>query len=352
MGEHLADHTTLRLGGPADWLLTHTDPTAWPDVSRTATRHLGTPVVLGHGSNVLAADTGYPGPVIRMVTQGITVRSAPEKTVDVTVQAGHPLAGLVDFAVAEGLSGLEYLAGIPGTIGAAPIQNTGAYGRQISDVLVSLTAYDWFARETVCLLLEHCEFGYRTSLFKTCPARWTILDLTLRLRRSNRGSPVTYQHLADALAVPLGTTPPLAVAAEAVLINRRERGLTLPESGPDARQVGSVFLNPPLTARQAETLRAAGGPLHQTADGVMRGSAGWLLQHAGYGPGQLLSHGVYCSNLRTLTIVAREGATAATFAATLQKLVAQVYAVTKIRLCPEVTMLGALESNTSPATAS
>ncbi|MFF3444789.1 UDP-N-acetylmuramate dehydrogenase [Streptosporangium sp. NPDC002721] len=349
MGEHLADHTTLRLGGPADWLLTHTDPMAWPDISHAVARQHGIPMVLGHGSNILAADAGYPGPVIRMATQGITARSAPENKVDLTVQAGHSLAELIDFTVAEGLSGLEYLAGIPGTIGAAPIQNTGAYGRQISDTLVSLTVHDWLTREVVHLLPRQCGFGYRTSSFKVYPARWTILEVTLRLRRSDRASPVTYQHLADALGVPLGTTPLLATATEAVMVNRRERGLTLPSSGPDARQVGSVFLNPPLTPRQAEALRAVGGALHQTADGVVRGSAGWLLQHVGYSPGQVLAPGVYCSDLRALTLVAREGVTATTFAATLQKLAAHVRAVTKIRLCPEPAMLGVIEGDTSLA---
>ncbi|MEV6862281.1 UDP-N-acetylmuramate dehydrogenase [Streptosporangium subroseum] len=351
MGERLADHTTLRLGGPADQLLTHTDLATWADISHAAVRHHGTPVVLGHGSNVLVADAGYPGLVICMATQGITVRSAPENTVDVTVQAGHPLAGLIDFAVAEGFSGLEYLTGIPGTVGAAPIQNTGAYGQQISDTLIGLTAYDWRTREIVHVLPRDCEFGYRTSLFKASPVRWTILDVTLRLRRSDRASPVIYQHLADALAMPLGTTPPLAEAAEAVLTNRRERGLTLPETGPDARQIGSAFLNPCLTQHQAQMVHAAGGPLHRTADGAIRGSAGWLLQHVGHSPGRRLAPGVYCSNLRTLTIVAREGATTSTFAATLQKLASQVHAATEIHLSPEPVMLGLMESGTSRATA-
>ncbi|SNT06278.1 UDP-N-acetylmuramate dehydrogenase [Streptosporangium subroseum] len=348
MGERLADHTTLQFGGPADQLLTHADPAAWADTSRMAARHHGTPVVLGHGSNVLAADAGYSGPVICMATQGITVRSAPEKMVDVTVQAGHPLAGLIDFAVAEGLSGLEYLTGIPGTIGAAPIQNTGAYGQQISDTLIGLTAYDWQTGDVVNLAPVHCGFGYRTSLFKRHPARWTILDVTIRLLRSNYASPVTYQHLADALDVSIGVSPPLAEAAEAVLINRSQRGLTLPATGPDARQVGSVFLNPPLTPKQAETVRATGGPLHRTADGAVRGSAGWLLQHVGYGCGQRLALGVYCSALRTLTVVARTGATAATFATTLQNLAAQVHEATGIYLHPEPVSLGALMTVTSP----
>ncbi|WP_066932765.1 UDP-N-acetylmuramate dehydrogenase [Microtetraspora fusca] len=344
MGEQLSQHTTLRLGGPAQELLTHTDPATWPDLAHAARRHPNPPCTLGGGSNILAADAGYPGLVIRMATTGISARAVGDGAVEVTVQAGEPLQHLVRYTVAEHLSGIEYLAGIPGSVGAAPVQNSGAYGQQIADTLTAVTAHDWRSGQIVHLPATSCGFGYRTSRFKTEPGRWTILAVTLRLTRSRHAAPVTYQHLADTLGVPLGTRPPLAEAVDGVLADRRSRGLLLPIDGPDARQVGSVFLNPPLTPNQAAMVGASGGPLnrHDSTDGrqIVRASAGWLLQQCGHHPGQRLAPGVYCSTRRTLTLVASDGATATAFATALRTLAGQVMRQTGIRLRPEPVMVG------------
>ncbi|WP_433253912.1 UDP-N-acetylmuramate dehydrogenase [Streptosporangium sp. CA-135522] len=341
MGELLADHTTLRLGGPAARLLTHTDPVVWPDLTHAVLPDHAAPFVLGGGSNTLADDDGYPGPVIRMATRGIAVRPLADDTVEVTAQAGEPLAALVAFAVSEGLSGTEYLTGIPGTVGAAPVQNTGAYGQQISDTLTRLTVYDWTRRQRVTFHPAACCFGYRTSIFKAYPGRWTILETVLRLTRSACAAPVTYQYLAHALDIPLGARPPLAEAAQGVLTDRCRRGLTLPGSGPDARQAGSVFLNPPITTAQADVVRAAGGAVHRDDYGVLRASAGWLLQSVGHHPGSRLASGVFCSTLRTLTLTVHDGATAASFNAVLRSLARDVFDVTGIRLLPEPVRLAA-----------
>ncbi|MYS79131.1 UDP-N-acetylmuramate dehydrogenase [Embleya scabrispora] len=334
MGDLLADHTTLRLGGPADRLHTHTDPLTWPDlVARLPCR----PWVLGTGSNVLAPDAGHRGVVVIMATRGITTTHGPHGTVEVTARAGEPLANLVAHTVAHGLSGIEYLTGIPGTAGAAPVQNAGAYGQEIADTLTTLTTHDHHTGRTVRLTREQCRFGYRTSRFKTEPRRFTILDVTLRLTPRAHAAPITYRHLAQSLDVPLGATPPLAEAAAGVAADRRARGLLLPTHGPDARQVGSVFLNPPVTAHQATALRAAGGPVHRTPDGTQRASAGWLIQQLGHQPDSPLGPGIWCSTLRALTIVARENATATAFADTLVGLVTDVETTFGIRLHPEPT---------------
>lgn len=335
MGELLADHTTLRLGGPARRWFTHTDPVAWPDLAATVRREPGRAFTLGGGSNTLAADAGYDGTVIRMATRGITSRHLGAGTVEVTVQAGETLADLVAYAVTEGLSGIEALAGIPGTAGAAPVQNTGAYGQEIADVLTRVTAYDWRTGRTLTLPPAACRFGYRTSLFKTRPGRLTILALTLHLTRDPLAAPVTYQHLADHLGVPVGSRPPLAETAAAVLDHRAARGLLLPASGDDARQAGSVFLNPPVTATQAAAVRAAGGPLHHDRDNVLRASAGWLLEHTGHHPGQELGPAVHCSKRRALTLTAHPGATALGFAVVLGTLADRVHRATGVRLHPE-----------------
>ncbi|MEU4110988.1 UDP-N-acetylmuramate dehydrogenase [Streptomyces sp. NPDC027717] len=335
MGELLADHTTLRLGGPAHQFLTHTDPAAWPDVARSVTGEGTAPFVLGGGSNTLAEDAGYPGTVIRMATRGATVRPLCDDLVEVVAQAGEPLSALVAFAVDQRLSGIEYLGGIPGTTGAAPVQNTGAYGQHISDTLTRVTAFDWHLERIVELRASDCGFGYRASAFKSQPGRWTILDITVCLTRSSSAAPVAYQHLADSLAVGLGARPPLAEAAQAVITDREQRGLALPDSGPDARQAGSVFLNPVITPVQAAAVRCADGAVHRDQSGSLRASAGWLLERCDYRPGGRIGPGVYCSTARTLTLTAREGATATAFTSALRQLAAAVFEAYGIRLRPE-----------------
>ncbi|WDV56656.1 UDP-N-acetylmuramate dehydrogenase [Streptomyces coeruleorubidus] len=333
MGELLADHTTLRLGGPADYWLTHTDPASWPEVVQAVAGRR--PFILGGGSNTLAGDGGYPRPVVRMATRGITARTVGDSKVEVTVHAGEPLACTVAYAAAEGLSGIEYLGGIPGTIGAAPVQNAGAYGQQIADCLTSVTAWDWDRGHTVRLEATACQFRYRSSVFRAQPSRWVILAVTLHLSRSQRAAPVTYKHLAQALDVPLGSRPPLAEAAAGVIADRQVRGLTLPDSGPDMRQAGSVFLNPPVTESQANEVRAAGGRTYRDRDGVLRASAGWLLEQCGYGPGRHVAPGVYCSTRRTLTVTARDGATATSFREGLRSMARTVCEASGIELRPE-----------------
>jgi UDP-N-acetylmuramate dehydrogenase len=295
MTELLAGCTTLRFGGPAAQLLTYAEPGDWDTITRAARLHRLPPLVIGGGSNLIPADEGYPGPVIRITTRGIQLRATRDH-VDLTVQAGGPLDDLVEFAAAHCLTGIEYLAGIPGSPGAAPVQNTGAYGQQISDTLITITAYDWHVGTAVELPATAC----RSSIFKTTD-KWTILALTIRLRRSAHAAPVTYQPLADSLGMPLGAQPTLDDAVQAIRADRTARGLGLPRTGPDTRQADS----------------------------------GWLLQHTGYAPGRKISEGIYCSAKRALTIVARDPATSASYTSALRSLVTQVNETTGIQLAIE-----------------
>ncbi|WP_416968244.1 UDP-N-acetylmuramate dehydrogenase [Streptomyces sp. 4F14] len=335
MGELLSGHTTLRLGGPADRILTHQDPVTWTDLTRDIHRSPAPLYVLGGGSNTIAADAGFHGTVLRIATHGIQPRTLDDEHVELTVQAGHPLCDLVAFSVAEGLSGIEYLGGIPGTTGAAPVQNTGAYGQQMSDTLTRLTAYDWHRGHRVELSPVDCDFGYRTSIFKNQPGRWTILTITLVLTRATYAAPVSYPHLADLLGVPLGVRPPLNEAAHGVLTDRDNRGLSLSTCGPDSRQAGSVFLNPLITGEQAQAVRAAGGPVNRSHSGKLRASAGWLLENIGYRPGTQIAPGVHCSSRRTLTLTAHHGATSTSFDAALRTLADRVFSATSIQITPE-----------------
>ncbi|MFJ7247268.1 UDP-N-acetylmuramate dehydrogenase [Kitasatospora sp. NPDC098652] len=332
--------TTLRLGGPAEHVLTISTPADWADAVRTiGQRHEQVPVVLGHGSNVIASDAGHPGTVVVMNTRGITATRVDDTTVDVTVQAGHPLTDLTAWAAAEHLAGIECLAGVPGTTGAAPVQNAGAYGQQISDTLDHLTVWDWEMGRMRTLPAEACRLRHRHSRFKSNPGRWTVLTATFHLTRSP-AAPVTYQPLADELGTSIGTRPPVAEVTAAVLANRHSRGLLLDPHGPAARQAGSVFLNPPVTATQATRLSATGCPVHTDSDGQLRASAGWLLEHIGYRPGYKIASGIRCSEHRTLTLTAHDGATATGFAQALTELSAQVEIATGITLQPEPVAVG------------
>ncbi|MFJ1792940.1 UDP-N-acetylmuramate dehydrogenase [Kitasatospora griseola] len=337
----LAPLTTLRLGGPADRVLAVADPADWADtVHAIDQRDEPAPAVLGGGSNVIASDAGHRGTVVVMNTRGITAERADDRTVAVTVQAGHPLADLVTWAAAEHLAGIECLAGIPGTVGAAPVQNAGAYGQQVSDTLHHVTAWDWQDGTLQVLPARSCHLRYRQSLFKARPGRWTILTATFHLTRTARAAAVAYRPLADELGVPVGTRPPVAEVTAAVLANRHRRGLLLHPHGPDARQVGSVFLNPPVTSAEAARWSAVGCPVHADSDGHLRASAGWLLEHVGCRPGHRLADGIRCSQRRTLTLTVHDGATAMSLKAVLGKLAQDVHEATGIELATEPVTLG------------
>ncbi|MFB8171430.1 UDP-N-acetylmuramate dehydrogenase [Kitasatospora purpeofusca] len=336
----LAPLTTLRLGGPVGTVLDLSDPADWLDAARTiSAREQNGPLVLGHGSNVIAADVGHPGTVLVMNTCGIAARPLTGTTVAITVQAGHPLADLVHWAAAERLSGIECLAGIPGTVGAAPVQNAGAYGQQIADTLHSVTVWDWDMGCLRTFPARACRLRYRDSRFKRTPGRWTVLTATLHLTRTP-AAPITYRPLADELGVSLGERPPVPEVTAAVLANRRRRSLLLDTNGPDARQVGSVFLNPRITTTQAAHWSDRGCPVHRDSDGNLRASAGWLLELVGCQPGQAVADGVRCSERRTLTVTAHGDATATAFDQALAKLAARVATTTGIVLQPEPTHVG------------
>ncbi|MFK0194522.1 UDP-N-acetylmuramate dehydrogenase [Kitasatospora sp. NPDC090308] len=347
-GSTLADLTTLRLGGPIAEPLRLRDPGHWPELVRTV-HHRGErrPLVLGHGSNVVAADAGHAGTVAVLDTRGITAEEQDDGTVLAAVQAGHPLADLTAWAAAERLAGIECLAGVPGTVGAAPVQNTGAYGQQLSDVLDHLTAWDWDTGLLRTLPARACRLRHRHSRFKDDPGRWTVLTVTVRLTRGP-AAPVAHRPLAEELGARPGDRPPVAEVTRAVLADRRRRGLLLDPHGHDARQVGSVFLNPPVTAVAAARWSAAGCPVHPDGDGRLRASAGWLLELVGCRPGHRIADGIRCSPHRALTLTAHDGATASGFTRVLADLAARVEAATGVVLHPEPVAVGGASPDGSP----
>jgi len=330
--------TTLGIGGRAE-VIELSDMRDFRAVVAYARARGTRPVCLGLGSNVLVADSGLEAPVLRMTTRGITVRSWRRMDrVLLTVEAGHPLPDLVDFALAEGLVGMETLAGIPGTVGAMPVQNVGAYGQDTAGSLVSVSAWDWWQQRRAVMTARECRLGHRRSVFKRS-SRWTILRVTFALTRSRLSRPVHYRELADALAVPPGTRLAASDVVAAVLAIRRRKGMVLDIGDPDTRSAGSLFVSPVLRADQATHLRRAGASVHRHPDGTTRVGPGWLMHAAGFRLNQAMGPGVRLSG-KHYTLVTDGMATSASFARAAATLRERVRQHTGIEMTAEPDLLG------------
>jgi UDP-N-acetylmuramate dehydrogenase len=310
MAEPLAPRTTLRLGGPADELVeARTEDELVEAVSEADGR--GAPVlVLGGGSNVVVADDGFPGVAVDVATQGVEVESDTCGGAYVTVAAGESWDDLVARAVAEGWVGVEALSGIPGRVGATPIQNVGAYGQEVADTLARVRTWDRREDRHRTFFPDTCGFGYRTSRFKEEPGRYVVLSVTFQLRLGDRGAPVRYAELARALGVQPGDRAPSADVREAVLELRRGKGMVLDAEDHDTWSAGSFFTNPVLAAADLPE----GAPRWEQPDGRVKTSAAWLIEHAGFTKGYGLDRGtgrVGLSRKHTLALTNRGGASTA-----------------------------------------
>ncbi|MEV4139700.1 UDP-N-acetylmuramate dehydrogenase [Dactylosporangium sp. NPDC049742] len=305
----LADLTTLRLGGPAGELVEVTSEEEAVNAVRT-----GKPVlVLAGGSNVVIADEGFPGTVVLLRQRGIHVREEGG-TVRLTVQAGQPWDEVAAVAVANGWAGIESLSGIPGSAGATPIQNVGAYGQEVAETITAVRAYDRVSDEIVTLPRDACGFAYRTSVFKH-NERFVVLSVTFELAVSPLSTPIRYAELARTLGVQAGESAPLADVRETVLKLRAGKGMVLDPSDRDTFSVGSFFTNPVVAADAVEPVRRAAGepPAWPAPDGMVKLSAAWLIERAGFGKGYGdPASGVALSGKHTLALTNRgTGTTAA-----------------------------------------
>jgi UDP-N-acetylmuramate dehydrogenase len=281
MAELLAAHTTLRVGGPAAEFVEAVDEPSLVAAVAEADRR-GVPVlVLGGGSNLLVADDGFDGRVVAVRTSGVTVDADACGGAVVTVAAGEPWDPFVARAVAAGWVGVEALSGIPGSVGATPIQNVGAYGQEVSQTLARVRCWDRVTGEVRTIAAADCGFGYRSSRFKEEPGRFVVLEVTWQLRLGELGAPVGYAELAHRLGVEPGTRVPLGDVREAVLGLRRGKGMVLDDSDHDTWSAGSFFTNPVLDPAQVP----AGAPAWPQPDGRVKTSAAWLIDHAGFGRG-------------------------------------------------------------------
>jgi UDP-N-acetylmuramate dehydrogenase len=334
----LADYTTLHLGGPAARFADAGSQDELVAAVRAADAAAEPVLVLGSGSNLVVADEGFPGLVVLAASAGLEF-AADGGVVEVTAAAGQDWDELVRHCVADGLSGVECLSGIPGRVGATPIQNIGAYGQDVAQTITSVSAYDRLRDQIVRLSAAECGFGYRTSAFKrqagaggaaggrgaargrgavvgraggrgavvgraggrgaamnpaAATGRFVVLSVTFRLAASPLSAPVRYGELSRTLGVAEGGRVPLADARAAVLGLRRGKGMVLDDADPDTRSAGSFFTNPVIGAGQFADLAASAAgngrseapiPHWPAGDGQVKVSAAWLIERAGFTKG-------------------------------------------------------------------
>jgi len=334
----LADHTTLRVGGRArDFVLATTEAELIETVLRLD-RAGENVLVLGGGSNVLIADDEFDGTVIKVATRGVDVQDEGCGGAVVRVAAGENWNQLVATAVEREWSGIEALAGIPGLVGATPIQNVGAYGAEVGQVIASVETLDRRTGQRARFAAADCGFGYRHSRFKAEPGRYLVLAVTFQLPRGSLSAPVRYGELARALGVELGERVPAAAVREAVLRLRAGKGMVLDTDDHDTWSAGSFFTNPVLTAEQADRLPPE-APRFPAPGDMIKTSAAWLIDHAGFGKG----YGTPPATLSTKHVLAltnRGGATAADLLALAREVRAGVRSAYGIELVPEPVLVG------------
>ena len=315
----LAPLTTLGIGGPARFMIEALREEDVPEALRFASARSCPVFVLGGGSNVLVSDAGFPGLVLRIGMTGVHGFDDPGQSV-VRVAAGEPWDGFVQATVERDFAGIECLSGIPGCAGGTPVQNVGAYGQEVSEVITSVRAFDLGSLEVVEIANTDCGFGYRSSIFNTSQAgRHLILSVDFALK-GHGAALAKYPDLRRQFEGRT-TLPSLAEVRDAVLRTRAVKGMVLTPGDPDARSAGSFFRNPVVDracfdgiAQRAREIGLLGEgevlPSFAAPDHGVKVPAAWLIERAGFHKGY--GHGrVGISRRHTLALVNRGGATAA-----------------------------------------
>lgn len=343
----LAPRTTLHVGGPADRLVTANSPEELVESVRSADMEGEEVLILAGGSNVVIADEGFRGTVIEVAYGGIGQRLNDDGLAELRVGAGESWDVLVKHAVDNELAGIECLSGIPGSTGATPIQNVGAYGQEVSSTIRSLTVLDRASGEVRQIAAADCGFGYRTSSFKGSSAV-VVLEVEFVLAPSPESEPVAYQQLADALAIDPGARAPLGAVRETVLELRRSKSMLIDPDDPDSVSAGSFFTNPVLDGAQMAEVESranellgpdSGPPSWPAGDGRFKVSAAWLIEQSGFSKGY--GEGpVGLSRNHTLAVVNRGGATTAELVAFARRIADGVRVTFGVGLLPEPVFVG------------
>ncbi|SFA99904.1 UDP-N-acetylmuramate dehydrogenase [Amycolatopsis marina] len=344
----LASYTTLRLGGPAKAFATATTADELVDAVRAADRAGERLLLLGGGSNLVVSDAGFDGTVLRIATEGWTVLREQAGELLVEVAAGQNWDEFVAALVERGIGGVECLSGIPGSVGATPIQNVGAYGCEIGDVVESVRCYDRAGGEVRTMSAVDLGFAYRTSVLKGTDAG-VVLSVRFRLRADGLSQPIRYAELARTLGVEVGARVPAAEARAAVLGLRAGKGMVLDPADHDTWSAGSFFTNPIVAeaevagvlARIGEVVGADVAVPQYPADDGVKLSAAWLIERAGFAKGHQGAGGrVSLSHKHTLALTNRGGATTGDLLALAREVRDGVRVRFGVELRPEPLLIG------------
>jgi UDP-N-acetylmuramate dehydrogenase len=332
----LSNFTSLHVGGPAHHLIRATTEAELISAVQAADAAKTPLLILGRGSNVLIGDEGFAGTVVIVETEGNSYDIDACSGGLLTVAAGEDWDEFVSFTISKGLANLESLSGVPGTIGAAPVQNIGAYGHEVGEVIARLRTYDRQAKKVVTFTADQCGFTYRNSIFKESAPRYVILDVTFHLRNGELSLPVMYGELANKLGINIGDRAPISDVRKAVMALRESKGML---SSQNIWSAGSFFTNPIVSADVAAQL-PVDAPRWPQANGEVKTSAAWLMEHAGIEKGEVVK-GAAISSLHVLALTNPGSATAADLIELARSAQSRVKAKFGITLEAEVRLVGA-----------
>ena len=332
----LRDYTSLRVGGPAKkFVEVGTESQIIAAIEAAGDSPV---LIIGGGTNILVADSGFQGTVIRITNNSLQAEVDACSGATLTIGAGENWDDFVQTSIDRGFAGLETLSGIPGTVGAAPIQNIGAYGHEVSEFITRVRTYDRVKKEVKTFTNLECEFTYRNSHFKSHPGKYVILDVQFNLRQGEMTSPITYSELATALGISVGEKASIVSTRRTVLELRAKKGMLLNPSDRDSWSAGSFFTNPIVSQEIAAKL-PADAPRWPTTDGRVKTSAAWLIENSGVHKGD--THGGARVSTKHVLALTNAGNATATDIAELAKLSQQsVFEKFGITLEAEVNLVG------------
>ena len=332
----LRDYTSLRVGGPAkNFVEVGTELEIIAAIEAAGDSPI---LIIGGGTNILVSDNGFEGTVIRIASRSMQSEVDACSGATLTIGAGENWDDFVALTIDRGFAGLETLSGIPGTIGAAPIQNIGAYGHEVSEFITRVRTYDRHAKAVKTFTNSECDFSYRNSHFKSHPGRYVILDVQFNLRTGELTTAITYAELAKKLGIEVGEKAPVATTRAAVLELRAAKGMLLNPSDRDSWSAGSFFTNP-IVSKEIAAQLPEGAPQWPTPDGKIKTSAAWLIEHSGVHKGD--SHGgARVSTKHVLALTNAGNATATDIAELAKSAQKSVFEKFGITLEAEVNLIG------------
>ena len=332
----LSKYTSFRVGGPASKII---QVSAEAEIIAAIEESGDSPIlIMGGGTNVLISDKGFEGTVIRISNNSVQSEVDACSGATLTIGAGEDWDTFVQTTIDRGFAGLETLSGIPGTVGAAPIQNIGAYGHEVAEFITRVRTYDRQEKALKTFTNSECEFSYRNSYFKAHPGRYVVLEVQFQIRRGEFSDPITYVELSKKLGIEPGDKAPVAATRAAVLELRASKGMLLKNDDHDSWSAGSFFTNPIISQQAADQLPNA-APKWPLNDGRVKVSAAWLIENSGIHKGDEVG-GARISTKHVLALSNSGNATASDIAELAKRARNQVKEVFGITLEAEVNLVG------------